>query len=150
MKKIIVDQMFDFEKRSFNLSYDKKFAKLNAKKTIIETKKIVNVVQIIMKQKIVVVVIETIKFEICVKNINFFDFFMMMNLLKLHFFVNCANFFQKLNVTINQISRKKCVENIKNKFSRFCITMIEKSNQFHFVEKFQNNNIKNVFICICC
>ena len=77
MKKIIVDQMFDSEKRSqlINLSYDKKFVKFDAKKIVV-------VVQKIMKKKIVVVVvvaIETIKSKIIVKNINYFDFIMQIN-----------------------------------------------------------------------
>ena len=77
MKKIIVDRMFDSEKRSqlINLSYDKKFVKFDAKKIVV-------VAQKIMKKKIVVVVvvaIETIKSKIIIKNINYFDFIMQIN-----------------------------------------------------------------------
>ena len=118
--------MFDFEKRSqlINLLYDKKFEKFDIKKTleqiVIETKKIVIVAQKVMKQK-VVVVIETTKFEIDVKNINFFDFFMMMNLSKLHFFVNCANFFQKLNEQSIKYQENNVLKTLKTNFRDFVL-----------------------------
>ena len=58
----------------------------------LETKKIFIVVQKIMKQEIVVVVIEAIKSETCFKNINFFDFIMQIN------------FWKKFRISINNAS----------------------------------------------
>ena len=74
------------------------------KKIIIEAKKIVVVAQKIIKQEVVVVektakqaIIKAVKFEICLKNIDFFDFIMMMNLSKLQFSTSNASFLQILN-----------------------------------------------------
>ena len=53
------------------------------------------VVRKIMKRKIVVaiaVIIEAIKFETCVKNIKFFDFTMLLNLLEFRISINNASF----------------------------------------------------------
>ena len=53
-----------------------------------------------MKQEVVVVektAKQAVKSETCVKNIDFFDSIMMMNLSELHLSVNCASFLQNLN-----------------------------------------------------
>ena len=72
--------------------------------------KIAAVVQKIMKQKIVDV-IETIKFEICVKNINFFDFTMFLNLSEFCISIINANFLHHLiEIVINY--QKKSVMKI--------------------------------------
>ena len=92
--KKIVDQMFDSHERFqlINLSYVKEFEKLDAKKIVV-------IAQRTMKQEIVsvvVVVIEAIKSEVCVKHIEFFDFTMFLNLLEFHISVNSANFLRHL------------------------------------------------------
>ena len=44
--------------------------------------------------------IETSKFEICVKNINFFDFILMLNLFEFHLFNISINFVQEIDAMI--------------------------------------------------
>ena len=78
--------------------YLKELERLDAKKAVV-------VAQKAMKQEVVVVVEKTakqvvmkaVKLETCSKDIDFFDFTMMMNLSKLHLYVNCASFLQILN-----------------------------------------------------
>ena len=69
--ELIIKSNVVFVANSISISISK-IEKLNAKKVVV-------IVQKIMKQKIVVV-IETIKFEICVKNIKYFDFIMQINI----------------------------------------------------------------------
>ena len=64
-----------------------------------KTKKVTTIVQKIKKQKItivVVVAIEAAKSETCVKNINFFDFTMILNLFEFCISVFSANFLHHL------------------------------------------------------
>ena len=49
-------------------------------KIVAETKQAAIVAQKTIERKIVAVVVEAAKSEICVKNINFFDFTMQLNL----------------------------------------------------------------------
>ena len=70
----------------------------------LDAKKAVAVAQKAMKQEAVVVeetakqaVMKAVKSETCSKDIDFFDFTMMMNLSELHLSVNCASFLQILD-----------------------------------------------------
>ena len=81
------------------------------RKILKNAKKIEIIIQKVMKQKIVVVIVvvmKIIKFKICVKNINYFDFILMLNLSKLRFFASNANFFQKLNEQSIKYQKKMC------------------------------------------
>ena len=70
------------------------------KKAVIEARKAAAVTQIVMEQEVVAVektAKQAVKPEACVKDIDFFDSTMMMNLSELHLSVNCASFLQNLD-----------------------------------------------------
>ena len=131
----------DFIKEHFRKSSEC----FRTKKTI--EQKIFIVVQEVIKQKIVVVVIKAIKSEDCVKNINFFDFTMQINLWeKFRISINSASFLHHLiEIVVNyrekniikmlfQCFRDSALQWLKNQLKIILLndfkTIIAKS--FHF------------------
>ena len=109
-----------------------------------ETNEIVVVIQKIIKQKIaivVVIVIETIKFETCVKNINYFDFIMQINFWKkFRISINIANFLHHLIDVFVKYRKKNILKILFQCFRDFVLKWLK-------IKKFISlNDFKTIII----
>ena len=87
-------------------------------------KKIILVAVKQVKQKIVVaaaIVIEIVKSEICVKNINFFDFTMLLNLLEFCISVISADFLHHLIEIVVNYQKNSVLKTLRISFRDFAL-----------------------------
>ena len=110
-------------------------AKKIAEQVVVEAEKAAIVIQNTMKQKTVAVVIEAVKSETCVKNIDFFDFIMMINLSELQLSASSASFFQRL--------REQAVKYQKNSVLKALQTSLRDSALVWFKDQIKFTSLNN-------